>query len=255
MIRIATLDSHPTVLAGVEAILRDRFGLAHVGSAHDRYGLWPLLQRTHPDLVLLEHGPDADGLELCLRLKDRPSAPRVVLHGGGDAALVPAAFAGADALIDRSAPVRELVETLREPRLPELSARQRARAAERLDHADRPSSPCVSPAGRLRRWMRLPSRRRSRSLPARVRGAPASSKALAARSSAFPARSGSPAVVSARPASVMPAIRAVACALSSPGGDKCDLLDHAVDQGALCSAAECREAWSATHLVDPERFP
>jgi hypothetical protein len=60
-----------------------------------------------------------------------------VLHGGGDAALVPAAFAGADALIDRSATVRELVETLREPRLPELSARQRARAAERLDHADR----------------------------------------------------------------------------------------------------------------------
>jgi DNA-binding NarL/FixJ family response regulator len=137
MIRIATLDSHPTVLAGVEAILHNRSGLVHVGSAHDRYGLWPLLQRTHPDVVLLEHGPDADGLELCLRLKDRPSAPRVVLHGGGDAVLASAAFAGADALIDRSATVRELVETLREPRLPELSARQRARAAERLDHADR----------------------------------------------------------------------------------------------------------------------
>ncbi len=142
MIRIATMDRHPTVLAGVEAILRDRPGLAHVGSASDRYGLWPLLQRTHPDVVLLEHSPGGDGLELCLRLKERDLAPRVALHCDGHEALVAASFAGADAVLDKAAPVRELVETLRAVAagghaMPEVALPVRSRAAERLAGADR----------------------------------------------------------------------------------------------------------------------
>ena len=142
MIRIATMDRHPTVLAGVEAILRDRPDLEHVGSASDRYALWPLLQRTHPDVVLLEHAPGGDGLELCLRLTERDLAPRVVLHGAGSDALVPATFAGADALLDKGAPVRELVETLRavaagQHGMAPVSLPLRARAAGRLDGADR----------------------------------------------------------------------------------------------------------------------
>ena len=123
MIRIATMDRHPTTLAGVDAILRDRPGLEPVGSASDRYGLWPLLQRTHPDVILLEHSPGGDGLELCLRLKERDLAPRVVLHGA-------------------CAPVRELVETLRavaagERMMPPVPLPERSRAAARLDGADR----------------------------------------------------------------------------------------------------------------------
>ena len=135
MIRIVTMDRHPLVHAGVEAVLRDRAGLAHAGSAADRYALWPLLQRTHPDVVLLEAA--GEGLDLCLRLKDRPSAPSVVLHGVGDGDLVPAAFAGADAVLARTAPVRELLETLRDPQLPELGPRRRSRAAEPLAPTDR----------------------------------------------------------------------------------------------------------------------
>ena len=143
MIRIVTVDPRTAVLAGVEAILRDRPGLAHVGAAQDRYALWPLLQRTHPDVVLLDHTPGGDGLELCLRLTERRLAPRVVLHVEETGpALVAAAFAGADALIGRSAPARELVETLREAgagssRLTELPLRLRLLAAERLSPADR----------------------------------------------------------------------------------------------------------------------
>src|SRR5690348_7700855 len=135
MIRIVTMDRHPLVHAGVSAVLRDRPGLEHAGGARDRYALWPLLQRTHPDVVLLEAA--GDGLDLCLRLKDRPSPPRVVLHGAGDGDAVAAAFAGADAVLDRAAPVRELIETVREPRLPEIGARRRARAAEPLEPTDR----------------------------------------------------------------------------------------------------------------------
>jgi DNA-binding NarL/FixJ family response regulator len=135
MIRIVTMDRHPLVHAGVGAVLQGRPGLEHAGSAADRYALWPLLQRIHPDVVLLE--ADGDGLDLCLRLKDRTSAPRVVLHGAGDDDLVPAAFAGADAVLDRAAPVRELLETLRDPKLPAVGARRRARAAEPLTPTDR----------------------------------------------------------------------------------------------------------------------
>jgi DNA-binding NarL/FixJ family response regulator len=137
------MDRHPLVHAGVEAVLRGRHGLAHAGSAGDRYALWPLLQRTHPDVVLLEHGPGSDGLELCLRLTGRANAPHVVLHGGaGGMAHVAAAFAGADALLDPEAPTRELVETLRavgagERRLPELSLPTRTRAAATLAPGDR----------------------------------------------------------------------------------------------------------------------
>jgi len=136
MIRIVTMDRHPTVLAGVESILRGRPGLEHAGAARDRYGLWPLLQRTHPDVVLLEY-TGGDALELCLRLEHRPAAPRVVLHGGGEDDLVAAAFAGAGAVLDRTAPERELIETLRSPALPGIPVRRRARAAERLVPADR----------------------------------------------------------------------------------------------------------------------
>jgi DNA-binding NarL/FixJ family response regulator len=142
MIRIATMDRHPTVLAGVDAILRDRPGLEHVGSASDRYGLWPLLQRTNPDVVLLEHSPGGDGLELCLRLAGRDLAPRVVLHGAGPDALVPATFAGADAVLDKTSPVRELIETLRavaagEHVMPDVALSLRSRAAEQLAGPDR----------------------------------------------------------------------------------------------------------------------
>jgi DNA-binding NarL/FixJ family response regulator len=143
MIRIVTMDRRPLVHAGVEAVLRDRPGLAHAGAAGDRYALWPLLQRTHPDVVLLEAA--GDGLDLCLRLKGRPTPPRVVLHGAGDGDLVPAAFAGADAVLDRAAPVRELLETLRDPQLPEIGARRRARAAEPLAPAAQLAGKAAAP--------------------------------------------------------------------------------------------------------------
>jgi DNA-binding NarL/FixJ family response regulator len=115
MIRVATFDRHPTVRAGVDAILRGQADLVHVGAAADRYELWPLLQRTHPDVVVLDHRPGNDGLELCLRITCRLAGPRVLAFGAdiGPEAIVPATLAGAGAIIDKGAPVRELLETIR----------------------------------------------------------------------------------------------------------------------------------------------
>ena len=139
MIRIATLDRHPAVRAGLDAILRAEHDLVHVGGAADRYELSPLLQRTHPDVVVLEHGAAVDGLGPCLRITSRPGAPRVLLFGTDleRDVLVPATLAGAGAIVDKGAPVPELVQALRtvaagEELLPALPPGLQSRAAARL---------------------------------------------------------------------------------------------------------------------------
>ena len=144
MIRVATVDRHPAVLAGVEAILRDQPDLVPVGAAIDRYELWPLLKRTRPGVVLLDHRPGNDGLELCLRITGRPGAPRVVLFaaGSGPEAIVPGTLAGADAILDKAVPARDLLEAIRavaarDRVLPAIPPAVRCRAAERLGTSDR----------------------------------------------------------------------------------------------------------------------
>jgi DNA-binding NarL/FixJ family response regulator len=142
-IRVATFDHHPTVLAGMEAILRHEPDLVHVGAAADRYELWPLLNRTQPDVVVLDHG-HGGGLELCLRITARRPAPRVLLFGSGMGAEagVAATLAGAGAILDKGAPVRELLESIRavaagEQVLPAIPPRVQSRAAARLGRRDR----------------------------------------------------------------------------------------------------------------------
>jgi DNA-binding NarL/FixJ family response regulator len=79
------------------------------------------------------------GLELCLRITGRPGAPRVLLFGAdlGPEAIVAATLAGAEAIVDKGAPVRELLETIRavaagDDALPAIPPRLQTRAAARL---------------------------------------------------------------------------------------------------------------------------
>jgi DNA-binding NarL/FixJ family response regulator len=145
MIRIAVLDRHPAVRAGVDAILRDQQGLAPAGSAADPRELWTLLYRARPDVVLVEHDPGTrDGLAVILRLKGGVQAPRAVLTAAqpGPELVVPATLAGADAIVDTAAEVRDLAGAIRavaggERRLPPITPALQARAAERLEPQDR----------------------------------------------------------------------------------------------------------------------
>jgi DNA-binding NarL/FixJ family response regulator len=132
------------VLAGLDAILRTEPGIVLVGSTEVRFGLQSLLRRTDPDVLLLEHEPGGDGLELCLAVASQRRAPRVVLFGAGrgaEAALA-ARLTGATALVDKRVPARVLVAALRyaatgQRLLPDVAPSVQARAAERLDTADR----------------------------------------------------------------------------------------------------------------------
>jgi DNA-binding NarL/FixJ family response regulator len=134
MIRVAILDPHPAMRAGLEAILRDAPGLAPVGAAADRHALLPLLYRADPDVVVV------DQLQLCLTVRARHPRARVVLYaaGAGFDAIVPAAFAGAAAVVDKACGTQELLAAIRgEQVLPRITPRLQRRAAARLGGTDK----------------------------------------------------------------------------------------------------------------------
>ncbi len=134
MIRVAILDPHPAMRAGVEAILREAPGIVPVGAVADRPALLPLLYRADPDVVIV------DQLQLCLTVRARHPRPRVVLYaaGAGFDMIVPAAFAGAAAIVDKASGTHELLAAIRGERgLPTITPGLQRRAAERLGGTDR----------------------------------------------------------------------------------------------------------------------
>jgi DNA-binding NarL/FixJ family response regulator len=144
MIRVAVLDDHAAVRAGLEAILAPEPDLIPVGSAADEEQLWPLLRRTRPDVVVLDvHHPGRNGPALILDIKRMLHAPAVVLYAAStpDALVVAGAVAGADAVVGKSSSTRALLEAIREvaraPRVaPPISRQMKVGAAARLDPAD-----------------------------------------------------------------------------------------------------------------------
>lgn len=116
MIRLLIVDDHPAMRAGLTAVLRAEPGIVPLGAASSEEDLQAMLERTHPDVVLLDyHLPGADGLKLCRRLKRDERAPAVLLYSAyaDSAMVVPAILAGADGLLNKSAPAPELFDALR----------------------------------------------------------------------------------------------------------------------------------------------
>lgn len=144
MIRVAIVDRQPAVRAGLDAIVAAQPDLVAVGGAPDDRALWPLLHRARPDVVVLDASPAPEALALCLWVKSRLLAPRVVLFADAvtSDAIVPAAVAGADAIADKAADVRELLHAIRtvargDSALPRFTPGLQAQAAARLSLADR----------------------------------------------------------------------------------------------------------------------
>ena len=158
MIRVAIVDRHPTVRAGLDAILAAQPDLVAVGDAADARELWPLLHRARPDVVVLDASPAPDALALCLQITSRVLGPRVVLFATdvSSAAIVPATLAGADALSTRPATCASCCT----PSAPSRAASTRCRGSPRGCRRRRPpasrsaigrSSPCAWPGPRSAR--------------------------------------------------------------------------------------------------------
>jgi two-component system, NarL family, response regulator DevR len=116
MVRVALLDDHPAVLAGLRRMIGSEPDLAVVGAA----GTAPELARqfgdVHPDVVILDCDPSrGDGLAQCRRLKDRPRAPGVIIYSAyaGPALSLAAGAAHADAVIDKADSARTLLAAIR----------------------------------------------------------------------------------------------------------------------------------------------
>jgi DNA-binding NarL/FixJ family response regulator len=144
LIRVLCVDDHPAVRAGIEAILRTEPGLIPVGAVSNEFELWSALKRTRPHLVLLDfHLDGRNGLLLCHDIKGTFAPPRVVVYSAfTDASLVlPAHLAGADAMVDKTAPPRELFEVLRrvaqgDRALPPVTPGMLSRASDSLPPED-----------------------------------------------------------------------------------------------------------------------
>lgn len=147
MIRVVVIDDHPALRAGLQTVLDAEPGIVFVGESDGAAeSVWPLLNRTAPDLVLLDyHLPRGDGLQLAYRIKQRVPAPKVIVFSAyaGPALALPATLAGADGVLDKGIPARELFEAIRLVNrgvrlLEPVSQTVREEAAGRVDAGDLP---------------------------------------------------------------------------------------------------------------------
>jgi DNA-binding NarL/FixJ family response regulator len=146
MIRVLLVDDHPALRAGLSAVLRSEPGIVPLGTAGSAEELWPALNRTHPDLVLLDyHLPPDDGLALCRRIRRLIPAPAVLMYSAyaGAQLVLPARLAGAAGLVHKSAPANELYDAIRTVAaggtvLPPLPRELLQEAGERVEPEDLP---------------------------------------------------------------------------------------------------------------------
>jgi DNA-binding NarL/FixJ family response regulator len=146
MIDVAIVDDHHAVRLGLHTALRSEPGLVPVGTAANAAELAPLLYRTRPDIVLLDYNlPDVDGLTVCRDIKSETPAPGVILYSAfADGSMtIPAILAGADGILNKGVPARELFAAIRDvigggDALPPISREQLRAASAVLDDDDLP---------------------------------------------------------------------------------------------------------------------
>jgi DNA-binding NarL/FixJ family response regulator len=145
MIRVAVIDGHPAMRAGIEALLSPARDIQVVaGASGDLNEVAHMLYSTTPDVVIVEDAPGrADGIELTRRIKGHVPAPQVVLYTDGvdPGSVASAMLAGADALVDSRGDERNLGAAVRSaargaPVFPELDPQATAALEQRLPTED-----------------------------------------------------------------------------------------------------------------------
>jgi DNA-binding NarL/FixJ family response regulator len=146
MIRVAVIDDHPALRAGLRTVLDLEPGIVFAGESDGaEENVWPMLQLVRPDLLLLDyHLPRGDGLQLCHRIKQDVPAPKVIVftaYASPELAL-PARLARADGMVTKGAGARDLFSAIRavnagDVLLPQISAKTLEQTASDLLGDDR----------------------------------------------------------------------------------------------------------------------
>jgi DNA-binding NarL/FixJ family response regulator len=145
LVRVAVVDDHAAIRIGLTSALAGQPGLVCIGAAADGEEMQPLLHRARPHVVVLDYQlPRVGGLELCRQIKCDVLAPAVLIYSAyaEPALVVPALVAGADGIVHKSSPARELFEAIHElagggTRMPPVVPELRVAARAGIDAQDR----------------------------------------------------------------------------------------------------------------------
>jgi DNA-binding NarL/FixJ family response regulator len=116
MLRVAILDDHPAVLAGLRGLIESERDLAVVAVAPTPAELAKQIEGIRVDVLVLDYDlAHADGLAYCRRVKSRPRAPRVVIYSADatPALTLAARAAQADGVIGKAEPIPRLLSSIR----------------------------------------------------------------------------------------------------------------------------------------------
>jgi DNA-binding NarL/FixJ family response regulator len=146
MIRVALLDDHPAVLAGLRRLLGYTAEIDVLAAAADEVELARALGTRRVDVLIVDYDlARGDALALCRRIKARPEPLRVLVYSAyaSPALAIAARVAQADGVLNKADPATALVETIRriahgETLIPDVAPEDLAAAAARVDDADLP---------------------------------------------------------------------------------------------------------------------
>jgi DNA-binding NarL/FixJ family response regulator len=146
VIRVAVVDDHPALRAGLQTVLDSEPHIVFVGDSDGaEENVWPMLNLVQPDVLLLDyHLPRGDGLQLCYRIKHDVPAPSVIIFTAyaSPTLALPATLARADGILAKGAGARDLFSAIRlvyagEQVLPPISGKVLEEASEDLLGDDR----------------------------------------------------------------------------------------------------------------------
>jgi DNA-binding NarL/FixJ family response regulator len=116
MLRVAILDDHPAVLAGLRQLIEAEHDMAVVAAAATPAELAKQIDGIRVDVLVLDYDlAAADGLAYCQRVKSRPRPPRIVIYSADatPALTLAARAAQADGVIAKADPIPLLLASIR----------------------------------------------------------------------------------------------------------------------------------------------
>ncbi len=114
MVTVVIADAQADVRAALGLLITHELGMRIVGEVADTASLWPLLDTTFADLLLLDWGlVDGEGATVVARLRADYPHLRILILGGASAAASAARGFGTDGFISKADGPERVLSALR----------------------------------------------------------------------------------------------------------------------------------------------